>query len=492
MNSNRNCIAFDIGGSRGRCVLGQFDGNRLHIKETGSFPSLLASIKGILYWDIVYQFEALKDLLHKTCTQENADLDSIGIDSMGVNFALLDQNQSLIGIPFCTRVFQQQSVLNYVDNKFGLDRLFSIAGMQPQKLNSLYFLAEMKMNKSPTISIAKHFLMLPDLLNYWLSGEMASEYCIASTSAMLDAKSRNWSREILDFLELDNSFCSPIINTFTSLGKLSVDNIANHHLNKTVVIESPMHDTAASLLCLGGNTDKLFISIGTWGIIGAELADPVLSKDVIDAGFTNEGAAYKRIRLDYNAPGTSLLRCCMAEWKKTDLYVNYTNISLEASSTECQHIFINPRSNYFFASNNMVKTIQSYCLETNQIIPTTRGQIARLLTESWAMCCKVTITKLEKLLHRSFHEVYVMGGGCQDAFMCQCIANALNKTVIAGPVEASSIGNLLGQLITLGEIKPGYETMSLVINSFIKKEYYPTDCDRWDDDMNYCLSKHIF
>lgn len=492
MNNTRNCVAFDIGGSHGRCVLGSFDGDKLVMKESGEFRSLLANINGTLYWDVVHQFECVKELLIGLCEKENLDIDSIGMDSMGCNFALLDQTDSLIGMPYCTRVAQEKSVLDYVYHRIERDKLFSIAGMQPQKLNSLYFLARMRMTDAPQLSIAKKFMMLPDLLNFWLTGTMASEYSISSTSAMLDIKRRDWSKEILRLLDLDKDFCPPIAETCTTLGYLRPEISNNAHLRRTKVVESPMHDTASSLLCLGGNTDRLFISVGTWGIVGAELPEPMLSQDVMTSGLTNEGAAFKRVRLDYNTPGTSLLRACMEQWTKETPSLGYGEMSREASATACQHIFLNPKNERFFSTDNMIKTIQKYCAETNQEIPVSRGQIARMLTESLAMCFKVAVSRLEQVLNRTFEEVYMMGGGCRDAFLCQCTADALNKVVYAGPIEASSIGNVVGQLVALGEVRAGDEIRDVISRSFEKKQYIPKEPKRWDEDFEKCVSLHIY
>ena len=471
-------------------MLGKYNGDKLSLEQADEFVNLLANIRGVRYWNAPQQFECVKRGLCALRKKYGSNIVSMGIDTMGCNFAFLDRRGELIGEPYYTRVPQRPEVLNYVFDRISPSELFSITGMQTAKLNTLYHLAEMKMQNSPLLAMAHTFLMVPDLLNYWLTGETVSEYTTASTTDLLDAAAQDWSRGLLERLQIDAGMFPEIVNTGTELGALMPQVAHEVGLNNIKVIEAPMHDTASALLTMGNESDNnLFFSIGTWAILGTEVTKAVLDTAVKDAGFANEGAAYKNIRLVYNSPGTSLLRGCAAIWGGN---TDYGELAREASRTPGISTYLNLRNPEFLTTGNMVGAILKYCARTSQTPPKTRGEYARTITESIAMSCKNAVSRLIGITGQSYSSLTVMGGGGKDEFLCQCIADALNIRVVAGPSEASSIGNIIAQLKAGGEIKTASEIRELMARSFPHREYEPQNPDNWDAAYASCMERGIY
>lgn len=494
MKKTLNCVAFDIGGSRGRCMLGKYDGKSINLELSYEFNTISTNLRGTYFWDVLQQFESIKNGLKKVSHNVNAQVASMGIDTMGCNFALLDKNGNLIGAPLYTRIPQKKEVMAHVFEKIPAEDIFAITGLQVSKLNTLYHLAELQMQKSPQLDIAHKLLMIPDLYNYWLSGEAVSEYTIASTTHLIDAKRRDWSYDLIKKNEIDPNLFPQIVNTGTILGGFYQDIVDETGLKDTKVIANALHDTASALLSLGNKRkNNLFVSLGTWAILGSELKEPILTKEAMHAGFANEGAAYKNIRIVYNSLGTGILRQCKEIWEiEEKRTISFEELIAKGQKTKSLSTFMNPRYEEFLVTNNMVKSIQNYCINTGQRVPETKGEFVRTIAESLAMSFKAIVERLSVCTNERYDILHIMGGGSRDALICQCAADALNMHVVTGPVEAASAGNIIAQLKAFGELRTQQDIQELVNRSFPRKEYLPKNTEIWDDRLEECKKKKIF
>jgi sugar (pentulose or hexulose) kinase len=493
MKKTINSIAFDMGGSHGRCVLGRFDGSSVILEEAQTFAMIHGKIRGTLYWDALHQYESIKSCLRAMAVKCDRDIASMGIDTMGCNFALLDERGDLISLPFYTRIPQREDVLKYAFDRISADDLFETSGIQTNKLNSLYHFADMKMKQAPQLDVAKTMLMLPDLLNYWLTGRIASEYTIASTSGMLDMSRGKWSNKIANAMGLNEDIFPEIVPSGTFLGTPTGDLAEDIGLPDMRVIANAMHDTASALVCAGNEDDEnLFVSLGTWSIMGVEARKANFDKRLKLAGFANEGAAFGGVRIDFNEPGMLLLEACISAWQSEHSeIVAYDDISALAAA-ESIASFIDPLHKSFLGTNDMPDAIRRFCSSSGQDIPRTIGELARVVCQSIAMSFKFALNALKSVTGGKYKSLTMMGGASRNEFMCQCIADALDARVTAGPAEASSLGNIMIQLMSLGEIKSAVDIRELVRNSYNLREYEPKDTRYWDEMYGVCESKGLY
>jgi sugar (pentulose or hexulose) kinase len=254
-----------------------------------------------------------------------------------------------------------------------------------------------------------------------------------------------------------------------------------------MVAAVPMHDTASSLLCMGNQSENnLLLSFGTYANVATEIKDPIINTNVMKAGFANEGAAYKNICLVYNSTGLAILRDCIQIWRKAEKDLDYNRISHEAEEADDLSTYFDPRGSSFLINGNMVESIKKYCKGSRQKIPKTRGELARIIYNSLVMNCKLVVDRLKSITKESYESLHIVSGGSKDGFLCQCVADALNARVIAGPAETPSIGNIIAQLKACGELRGKSEIIELVNNSFDRKEYFPKNPQKWDDDYGFC------
>jgi len=494
MSKKITCATFDIGASHGRCMLGSFDGSRLELNPIYEFNNLLSKLGSVYYWNAPQQFENVKLGLRKAKSVSDNPIESMGIDSMGCNFVLLDRLNRMISEPYLTRIPQRRAVLEYVFERIPPKELFNITGMHIKKLNTLYHLAEMKMQNNPHLEIAKKLLMVPDVINYWLTGNAISEFSTASTTDIMDIKTLNWSKVITNRMGIDHSIFPEMLNTGERIGVLRSDICEETGLANLNVIATPLHDTASAHMCLGENrNDELFLCLGTYAILGMQTPIPIFDQRLMSGGFAHECTGYKNKIIVYNFHGTSLLIDCINQWKKNGVSVpGYDVLSSEAEMEKSLHTYINPRYPGFIKPDNILNEIHTYCNATNQKTPETRGEVVRTLYESIAMNCKYAVDTLRNVVDKKFNRIRVMGGGSRDRVLCKLIADVLNIDVIAGPSEASSLGNAITQLISIGEIRGENEVDSIINNSFSIDKYYPQNAAIWDNEYERIQGLSIF
>ncbi len=442
-------LAVDIGAESGRVVAGRLVGRKLVLDQVCRFPNTPIHMNGTLRWDIQ---NLIKHVQNGIASQ--SDVRSVGVDTWGVDYVLLDAEHRLIEQPFHYRDTRTGGVMERISSP----EIYRETGIQFLPFNTLFQLASAPRE---TLKKAKHFLTIPDYIHHQLSidRQMVCEYTNATTTQLLCTETGSWSSFLLDQLGLPPEIFPPIIQPGTSLGK-TANGLSD-------LIAPASHDTGSAVVAIPStSSDVAWISSGTWSILGVELPRPIVSDESYRLNYTNEGGVFGTVRLCKNVMGLWILQECRRGWGE----VSYAELQIEAESTHSIGSTFDPDDARFLPPNSEGSTMEDrifgYLAETNQKQPTTRGEIVRLILESLALKYKLNIDKLETLIGRRLSAIHIFGGGSQNALLNQLTANACNRPVIAGPVEATAIGNLLMQMITLGEISSLVEAREIVRNSF--------------------------
>lgn len=474
--------AFDLGASNGRLMVSSFDGNSLELEEIHRFSNHPTKVMNRYYWDVLHIMNEMIIGMSKSREKGHGEVESLGIDSWGVDFGLLSDSGELLGNPYCYRDPYAALGLAEVTKQIGKEDLFSRTGNEPAQINTLFQLYAIKNNNPMMLEQAKSLLMTPNLIGYLLSGEKQNEFTISSTSQMLSISSQHWDTDLIRMLALPPDIFEPIVRPMTMLGKTLP------HINQEVgttavkVINVAGHDTASALAALPMNdTDSVFMSCGTWVLMGVQVNEPNISKDAFSFGFTNEGTLDGQYRLLKNNMGLWLLQQCRFRWEKDGILTNFSEENRLIEQTVPFQTFINPDDPQFFNPSDMVDAIQSYCRYTGQVVPDSRGKILSCILESLALKYRWVIEKLERVTGKQLKKINMGGGGIQNKLFCQYTSNATGREVIAGPVEASSIGNSVAQWIALGEFKDLKEARTVVQSSFHTEIYEPMKQANWQE-----------
>lgn len=476
-----NLMAFDYGASSGRAMLGKFDGNRLDLSEMHRFANEPVIVGNSLYWDILRLYHEMKQGILKCAASGYKDIASIGIDTWGVDFGLLDASGRLLGNPFHYRDINTEGMIEKAFTMIPGREIYEKTGIAFQVFNSLYQLLSMKVNNSPLLEKSETLLFTPDLLRYFLTGEKSSEYTIASTSQMLDARTGSWAADLLDRLGIPKKILAEIISAGTMAGKLTAVVAGELGVGRVPVVAVAEHDTGSAVVSVPATEGKYaYLSSGTWSLLGVESAVPVINDSTFHLNYTNEGGFNKTIRLLKNIMGLWIYQECKRTWDKSGVAVNFDELEESAVRAEAFMSFIDPDDSSFYRPGNMPEKIQEYCRKTGQKIPESKPHIVRCIMESLALKYRMAIEGLEKIVGYSLPVLHIVGGGCKNIMLSRFTANAISRPVIAGPVEATAVGNLMVQLLALGEVKSLSEGRMLIRNSFPTVEYIPENKSGWD------------
>ncbi|MDK2799063.1 MAG: rhamnulokinase [Clostridiales bacterium] len=474
-------LAFDFGASSGRAILGTFNGEKLTTEEIHRFSNDPVQVRGALYWDILRLFYEIKQGILKCVNRGHKDIASIAIDTWGVDFGLLDENGNLLGNPYHYRDSRTEGMMEEVFKIIPRDELYKKTGIEFMWFNTIYQLYSMKYYNSPLLDKASTLLLTPDLFNYFLTGVKKTEYSIASTTQLLDAEKRHWSTEIIEKLGLPKEIFTEIVPSGTIIGNLSTEIAEELGVDQIPVIATAGHDTQAAIAATPTQQDDfVYISCGTWSLMGVETENPILNEQSLKLSFTNEGGVDNKISLLKNIMGLWLVQECRRHWFKKGEEVSFDELGKIARQAEPFVSFVNPNDKIFISPGDMPNKIKEFCRKTNQPIPESKGQIIRCITQSLALEYKMTVESLEKLLGKELPVIHMVGGGIKDRLLCQFTANATGKQVIAGPVEATSIGNLMVQVKALGAVSSLKEMREIVKNSFSTNTYQPQEVELWN------------
>lgn len=474
MPLNKNFLAVDLGASHGRVVLAKYNGKKLKLDLIHDFSNSGININGSLFWDVLKQFTEIKKGVKKAVEQEY-NLKSMGVDTWGVDYALLDQKGDLLSNPYHYRDHRTDNIMREVYKEIPKEDIYQKTGNQFLQLNTIFQLYAEKLKRPWIIENAVDLLFMPDLMNYFLTGEKYNEHTIASTSQLFNPRTNNWEEDLFNKLSLNVNMMQKIIYPGNKIGSL-LKNIKNelNIKNKLPVIAVGSHDTASAVAAAPISAENsVYISSGTWSLLGLELDKAIINSKSLENNFTNEIGLENKIRFLKNLTGLWLIQECKKIWNRNNSNLNYSAIEKKAETAEPFLFRIDPDHHDFLNPENMVEAVKNYCKKTDQYIPDSIGEIARGIYESLAFKYAEEINKLEKITSKKIDYVNIVGGGSKAKLVCQYTADLSKKIVISGPVEATAAGNVLAQLMAAGEIKNLNEGRELIKNSFELKRYYP-------------------
>ena len=484
----RNMIAFDLGASNGRAILGQFDGEKITMRELHRFENNYIEMNGVYYWDTPYLYNQLKQGLLKFRQGGFGELDSFGIDTWGVDYGLLDKNGQLAGIPRSYRLGTQEDI-DAVKEKIPADTLYARTGIDTTlTFNTLYQLYRRKRENDPALEIADTMLLTPDLLGYFLTGAKGTEYTIATTTQLYNPTTRDWDWETIRELGLPEHIFTKIDKTGTIRGYLRPELCEELGLNAAAFVAVGGHDTASAVAAIPGKGSFAFCSSGTWSLFGAEMDKPDLSPEAAAAKFSNEGTIQGSFRPLNTIIGMWIIQECRRDWLKNGMDISWDDVVNKARKAEPLRSIINPDSPEFYAGGNMEKKIQDFCRRTGQPVPETVGQVARCVYESLALKYRHALEGLEKMKGQRIDSLNIVGGPINNKFLDQLIADSLDREVITGPVEGAAIGNLLTQAMALGDIADLDELRQIVRNSETVETWIPNHTQAWEDAYQKLLN----
>lgn len=488
MAKMRNLLAFDLGASNGRAILGQFDGEKITMTELHRFENNYVEMNGVFYWDTPYLYNQLKQGLVKFKQGGYGDLDAFGIDTWGVDYGLLDKNGHLAGVPRSYRLGVQADI-DAVKEKIPADVLYSRTGIDTNlTFNTLYQLYRRVREEDAALQIADTLLLTPDLLGYFLTGAKGTEYTIATTTQLYNPTTKDWDWETIRELGLPKHIFTPIDKTGTIRGHLRKELCEEIGLNPAAFVAVGSHDTASAVAAIPGKGSFAFCSSGTWSLFGVETDKPDLSLDAAAAGFSNEGTIQGGFRPLYNIVGMWIVQECRRDWNKQGKNLSWDDIVVEARAAEPLRSIIDTDAPEFYAGGNMEQKIQELCRKTGQPVPETVGQVARCIYESLALKYRYALEGLERMKGEKIDSLNIVGGGINNRFLNQLVADSLDREVVTGPVEGAAIGNLLTQAMALGDIKNLEELRQVVRNSESVETWTPNHTPQWDEAYNKLLT----
>ena len=476
----KNYLAFDLGASNGRAILGQFDGEKITMKELHRFENNYVEMNGVYYWDTPYLYNQLKQGLLKFVQGGYGELDSFGIDTWGVDYGLLDRNGQLAGLPRSYRLGTQEDI-DAVKAVIPADVLYRRSGIDTSlTFNTLYQLYRRKREQDPALEIADTMLLTPDLLGYFLTGAKGTEYTIATTTQLVNASTGDWDWDTIEELGLPEHIFTRIDKTGTIRGYLRPELCEEVGVNRAAFVAVGSHDTASAVAAIPGEGSFAFCSSGTWSLFGAEMDQPDLSMEAAAAGFSNEGTIQGTFRPLRTIIGMWIIQECRRDWLKQGIDISWDEVVEQAHQAEPLRSIIDPDSPEFYAGGQMEQKIRDFCWRTNQPVPETIGQVARCVYESLALKYRHALEGLEKMKGQRIDSLNIVGGPINNRFLDQLIADSLDRKVVTGPVEGAAIGNLLTQAMALGHIADLNELRQVVRNSESVEVWQPNHTPEWE------------
>ena len=484
----KNFLAFDLGASNGRAILGRFDGEKITMQELHRFENNYIEMNGVFYWDTPYLYNQLKQGLQAFKQGNFGQLHGIGIDTWGVDYGLLDKNGHLAGVPRSYRLGTQEDV-DAVKAIIPAGVLYGRTGIDTSlTFNTLYQLYRRKRENDAALEIADTMLLTPDLLGYFLTGEKGTEYTIATTTQMYNPTTKDWDWETIEELGLPKHIFTKIEKTGTVRGYLRKELCEEIGINAAPFIAVGTHDTASAVAAIPGKGSFAFCSSGTWSLFGVETDKPDLSPEAAKAGFSNEGTIQGGFRPLYNIVGMWIVQECRRDWIKAGNKISWDEIVNQAKQAEPLRSIINTDAPEFYVGGNMEKKIQDFCRNTNQPVPETVGEVARCIYESLALKYRYALERLEKMKGQRIDSLNIVGGAINNKFLDQLVADALDREVVTGPVEGAAIGNLLTQAMAMGDIANIDELRQVVRNSEAVETWHPNHTPAWEEAYQKLLT----
>ena len=475
-----NFLAFDIGATSGRAVLGTLEGEKFEMQEIHRYPNAIMELHGKYYWNIYRLYEALKESL-VICARQNIIPDSIGIDTWGVDFGCIGKDGSLLGLPRAYRdPYTEGAPEDYFQRVARAD-VYRLTGIQIMNFNSLFQLFRMKEEGFAPLEAAEELLFIPDLLSYLLTGKRVCEYTDASTSQILNPVTKEFEKGLLEAAGVPASLLRPVVMPGTLVGELTDALAKETGIGKIPVVAVAGHDTASAVAAVPAQDREFaYLSSGTWSLMGIETEEPIITEESFKYNFTNEGGIDGTTRFLKNITGMWLLEQCRKEWAKAGRDYSYPAIVKMAEQAVPFRSCVNPDDPRFANPPSMTEAIADYCRETGQPEPVEDDEFIRCIFESLAFRYKEVLGILSGMAPFPIKRLHVIGGGSMNNLLNQFTANAINMPVVAGPSEATAIGNCMVQARAAGLVSDRWE-MRRLINSFLSpKTFLPTGSEEWE------------
>lgn len=476
-------LAFDFGASSGRAMLAKFDGEKMTLEEKHRFSNDPVNINGNLHWDVLRLFHEIKQGILKCANSGDRDIDCIGIDTWAVDYGLLDKDDKLLGNPYHYRDTRTEGMYDEAFKIVPKAEIFKETGIAFNWFNTLYQLLSAKLSDDSALKNAKTLLMMPDLFNFFLTGVKKTEYTNASTTQMYNSEKYEWSYDMLKKFGIPADILTEVIHPGQIVGTVKPELAEELGIAEVPVIAVASHDTGSAVASVPvvDKKDFIYISSGTWSLMGVELDKPNTSDEAMKYNFTNEGGVNKSIRFLKNIMGLWLIQESRRQWDREGTLLSFDELEQQANAAEPFASLIDPDYEAFQTPGNMPRRIREYCEKTGQKVPETKGEIVRCIAESLAFRYRYTIEGMEEVTGNKYNVVNIVGGGIKDKMICRFTANATKRVVETGPVEATSIGNIIVQAMAMGAIKNLNEGRQVVKNSFDITRYEPENSDVWDE-----------
>lgn len=484
----KSVLAFDFGASSGRAMRCTYDGERISMEEIHRFSNDPVTVQGTMYWDVLRLYHEIKQGLIKS--KEYGGAESVAVDTWGVDFCLIGKDGRMLENPVHYRDARTAGMLERSKKYLDPDTLYAVTGNQMMEINTLYQLLSLKENRPELLQRADAVLLMPDLFHYLLSGKMCSELSIASTTQLMDARTRQWSPQVLESFGLNPALFRPIVPTGTMIGPVSTDLREELGLPEMQVIAAAGHDTQCALAAVPAQErDFVFLSCGTWSLFGTELDAPLIDENSRRLDITNECGFAGRTSFLKNIIGLWLIQESRRQWMRENKTYSFGELEELAAQCEPFACFVDPDDPVFAPSGDIPGRIREYCRRTGQHIPRSEGEIVRCINESLAFKYRHALEEISACTGKAYPALYMIGGGTKSEQLCAFTANACGFPVVAGPAEATVLGNAAIQLYALGAVGGPEEIRRIVRRSEPVRTYDPTQPDRWD--LEYLRFKEV-
>lgn len=486
---SKRVLAFDFGASSGRAMLAEYDkeNKKINMTEIHRFPNIPVTQNGTMYWDVLRLLNEMKQGI--ILATKHGKIDAIGIDTWGVDFGMLDKDGQLLANPVHYRDRRTEGMLEEVyENVMPKDEIYQRTGTQSLRINTIYQLYYLYTYKKEIMKNVDKILLMPDLFAYFLTGKMRTEITEASTTNLLNPRTLEWDMELIEKLSVNKDIFADFIRPGEFYGELSDEICAELECDKIPVVAVATHDTASAVVSADTNENTAYISCGTWSLFGTEMQKPVITKNSMEYCITNEIGYNGSVRFLKNIIGLWIVQQSKRHWEMSGEKLDYTILGNEARAVAPFQSFIDCDAPEFELGENLPDKIAKYCERTGQKVPSCRGETVQCIYQSLAMKYKSTIKMLEDVTGMNITRINMVGGGIQDRSLCQNTANATGCKVIAGPVEATVMGNIAVQLIALGEIENLEQAREIIANSADYAYYEPENTELWAEHYEEYLN----
>jgi rhamnulokinase len=470
-------LAFDFGAESGRAVLAHLHSGVITTEEVDRFANEPVEYGGSLHWDIPKLWLEIRKTLSRL---QEVELSGIGVDAWGVDYALLGEHGELLLNPYHYRDKRTDGVMELAFEKVSRKEIYGETGIQFMPINTLYQLFAAKRDSPDLLRAARTLLMIPDLFHYWLTGNAVCEFTNATTTQMVNAEKRAWSRDLMERLELPVDLPAGIVEPGTQVGALLEEVTSSRTLRGTPVIAPATHDTGSAVAAVVAREGTAFISSGTWSLLGTELDVPLITDEALRLNFTNEGGVCGTTRFLKNVMGLWMLQCCRSSWNSRGQVYEYRELMELASREADFEQLVDPDDESFLHPDDMPKAIDDFCARTQQSAPKTPGAYARTVLESLAFKYRQVIGDLERLTRKPIHQIRIIGGGSKNHLLNQFAADATGRRVLAGPAEATALGNVAMQILATGAASSLSEARAMIDRSFPTETFEPRETDKWE------------